>query len=318
MKKPKIAITLGDGAGIGPEVVLKVLRNPSIYKICDPLVIGDKVLIDFWSKKLKIPFPKKVKLIDLEIFPPYQKFVLGQVHSVMGNAAIQFVGTAANLALEKKVDAIVTAPLSKEAVHLSGTPFSGHTEYLAERAGAKKVSMMFVGGGLKLVLATIHIPFHQVAESLTKAKLFQAIEKADLAGKLFGKKKPHIAVAALNPHAGEGGLMGHEEEKIIFPTIKKAIQKKFKVTGPYSADTLFHRVLNEKKIDVVVCLYHDQGLIPLKTLAFDESVNVTLGLPFVRTSPDHGTAFELAGKGKANPHSMLEAIKVAVQLSKKI
>lgn len=316
MKKPKIGITLGDGAGIGPEVVLKVLSKPQIYKICQPVLIGDKVLLDFWTKKLKIKIPSKVKLIDLEIFPPYQKFKPGEVHASTGNAAIQFVKEAAQMIFDKKIDGMVTAPLSKEAVHLSGTPFTGHTEYLAKKAGAKNVSMMFVGGGFKIVLATIHIPLNDVAKVLTMDKLLKTIENAQLAGKLFGKKTPHIAVAGLNPHAGEGGLMGMEEEEVILPAIKKAKKKKITVSGPYPPDTLFYRALNEKGFDVVVALYHDQGLIPLKTLAFDTSVNVTIGLPFVRTSPDHGTAFELAGKNKANPQSMFEAVKVAVQLAK--
>lgn len=316
MKKPKIAITLGDGAGIGPEVVLKVLKMPRLYSLCSPVVVGDRVLLDFWSKKLKIPLPKKVPLIDLEIFPKYQKFSVGKMHASMGNAAIQFVSTAANMALEKKVQAIVTAPLSKEAVHLSGTPFTGHTEYLAEKAGIKKVSMMFVGGDFKLVLATIHIPLRKVSDALTQDKVLQAIEMAQLGGRLFGKRSPHIAVAALNPHAGEGGLMGDEEEEIILPAIKKAKRKKIKVSGPYSPDTLFYQAVNDKKIDVIVAMYHDQGLIPLKTFSFDQSVNVTLGLPFIRTSPDHGTAFDLAGKNKANPSSLFEAIKVAAQLAK--
>lgn len=315
VKKPRIAITLGDGAGIGPEVVLKVLNAPRLYSYCSPVVVGDKILLDYWSKKLNILFPKKVPFVDLEIFPSYQKFVPGKLDPLMGNAAIQFVATAANMALAKEVSAMVTAPLSKEAVHLSGTPFSGHTEYLAELSGAKKVSMMFVGGEFKIVLATIHIALKKVPELLTQEKVLQAIERAHEAGQLFGKKKSVVAVCGLNPHAGEGGLMGDEEEKILLPAIAKAKRKKINVSGPYSPDTLFYRVLHEKKIDVVVALYHDQGLIPLKTVAFDTSVNVTLGLPFVRTSPDHGTAFEIAGKGKANPSSMLEAVKVAAQLS---
>jgi len=314
--KPIIGITLGDGAGIGPEVVLKVLNQPNLYSVCTPLLIGDRTLLEFWSKRLSLKIPKKVELVDLEIFPAYQKIVPGKVDPFMGNAAIQFVRAGAELALEKKISGIVTAPLSKEAVHKSGTPFTGHTEYLAQLSGAKKVSMMFVGGPFKIVLATTHIPLSQVSQKLTQKIVLQAIEQAHLAGKLFGKKKPRIGVCGLNPHAGEEGMFGAEEKEIILPAMKKATRKKIKVSGPYPPDTLFYRVLNENKIDVVVAMYHDQGLIPLKTLAFEESVNVTLGLPFVRTSPDHGTAFDLAGLGKANPKSMWCAIKVAAQLAR--
>jgi len=314
--RPHIGITLGDGAGIGPEVTLKALRQSQLYRQCKPVLIGDQILVDYWTKRLALSLPSKVDFIPVRVLPLSYRFTPGKSNAFIGKAALEYVRTGVELAKKKKIDALVTAPLSKEMVQKSSKGFVGHTEYLAQLCGVKKVAMMFAGGPFKLVLATIHVPLKKVPDLLTKEKVFQAIEHASLAGRLFGKRKPHIAVAGLNPHAGESGLMGSEEKTIIEPAIRKALKKKLNVSGPYPPDTLFYEVLKNKKIDVVVAMYHDQGLIPLKTIAFDESVNITLGLPFIRTSPDHGTAFNIAGKNKANPLSMTCAIKLASQLTR--
>lgn len=315
--RPRIGITLGDGAGIGPEVTLKALKQSRLSRRCRPVIIGDRVVLDYWRKRLRISLPSQIEFIPVNVLPASYRITPGKSNPYIGKAALEYVRVGAELAKMNKIDALVTAPLSKETVQKRAKNFTGHTGYLAGLSGAKKVSMMFAGGPLKLVLATIHIPLKKVPRALTKEKVFQAIEHAVLAGKLFGKKKPHVAVAGLNPHAGEAGLMGTEEKTVIEPAIRKALKKKWHVSGPYPPDTLFHEVLKNKTIDVVAAMYHDQGLIALKTVAFDESVNITLGLPFARTSPDHGTAFDLAGKNKANPMSMTRAIEIAAQLARK-
>lgn len=313
--KPTLGITLGDGAGIGPEVVLKLLSSPRLYSVCRPVVIGDRLLLDFWGRRLGLQPRRKFKFVDCVVLRSGDRIVPGKISARMGEAAMAFVRRGVEMALDGEVDALVTAPLQKEAIHRAGYDFPGHTEYLAKLAGVKQVSMMFTGGGLKVVLVTIHEPLKKVPGLLRKKNILRAIEHANLAGKLFGKRKPHIAVAGLNPHAGEGGILGAEEKKVIAPTVAAARRRGINATGPYPPDTLFYRARREK-IDVVVAMYHDQGLIPLKMLAFEEAVNITFGLPFIRTSPDHGTAYDIAGKGIANPKSMWEAVRVAAQLTK--
>lgn len=315
VKKPAIGITLGDGAGIGPEVVLKLLSNPKLYTICRPVVIGDSLMLAYWAKRLRLAPKRRFDFVDCRVLRPEDRIVPGKISARMGKAAMAFVRRGVELALAKKIDALVTAPLSKEAIHLAGYSFPGHTEYLAKLCGAKQVSMMFTGGGLKIVLATIHVPLKKVPSLLTREKIGRAISHAELAGKLFGVRRPHIAVAGLNPHAGEAGILGSEEKRVIAPAIAAARRRGIHATGPYPPDTLFYRARKEK-MDVIVVMYHDQGLIPLKMLAFEESVNVTLGLPFIRTSPDHGTAYDIAGKGVANPDSLWHAVKVAAQLAR--
>lgn len=314
MKKPTLGITLGDGAGIGPEVVLKTLRVFPWSRICRPIVIGDAFLLDYWTRRLRLPLYKQCEFVDCGVLRRGERIVPGRISARMGEAAMRFVRRGVEMALRGEIDALVTAPLQKEAVHRAGYDFPGHTEYLAKLCGAKKVSMMFAGGGLKIVLVTIHVPLREVSKLLTRENILRTIEHAHLAGRLFGARRPHIAVAGLNPHAGEGGILGKEERRVIAPAIATARRRGWHVTGPYPPDTLFYRARREK-IDVVVVMYHDQGLIPLKMLAFDESVNITLGLPFIRTSPDHGTAYDIAGKGIANPSSLWHAVQLATQLS---
>lgn len=281
MKKPIIGITIGDIAGIGPEIVRKALADPAVHRICLPVVIGD---------------PKVVKVKT------------GAVSALAGEYAMQCIRDAVKMALAGEIDAIVTAPISKEGIHKAGYNFEGHTDYLAYLTGAKEYSMMFIGGCMRVILATIHIKLKDVSAKLTQKGVLRAIRHADLACRMLGIHNPRIAVCALNPHGAE---IGDEEKKIIIPAIKKSRIKN--VFGPFPADALFHKVIN-KEYDIVVAMYHDQGLIPFKMLEFKEGVNVTLGLPFIRTSPDHGTAYNIAGKNIADPSSLISAIRLAVKL----
>jgi 4-hydroxythreonine-4-phosphate dehydrogenase len=238
----------------------------------------------------------------------------GTVNKAAAQAAAQWIELCVSLCEQGQLDALVTAPVNKMGLKLAGIKHSGQTEWLAELTRTKKFAMMLVGGRLRVALVTTHLPLSEVSQSLTRKKILEVIELTHAALPKFGLKRYRIGVAALNPHAGDGGLLGNEEQKLIGPAIANARRKQINALGPIPADTLFHRAY-QGEFDAVVAMYHDQGLAPLKMLAFDTGVNVTLGLPFVRTSPDHGTAYDIAGKGIANPSSMIEAIKLAVKLS---
>jgi 4-hydroxythreonine-4-phosphate dehydrogenase len=290
LKKVKIAISLGDPAGIGPEVTRKALRDPGLRRDAEFILIG----------RATGAFPR------------------ARPSRASGLIAARAVREAAALALKAEVDALVTAPISKEALHLAGEPYAGHTELLAELAGLKpdQVGMLLVGGGLSVFLVTRHVSLKK-AISLLNAQALQKAVRLCAAGlrQDFSIKHPRLALAALNPHAGEAGAFGDEEARVLRPVLRSfAKQRDFSLQGPFPADSVFVKALRGA-YDAVICLYHDQGLIPLKLLAFDTGVNVTLGLPFIRSSPDHGTAYDIAGKNKANPSSMIAAIRLAITLS---
>lgn len=322
----KIAVTMGDPAGIGPEVVIKALNSPEIKSLCLPLVIGNKNILDKALKLLGLQLkiktinsPSELKkedgvlwLLDID---NDMKFVKGKPSRQGGMASYLFIKKAASLALKKEVDAIVTAPISKEALKLSGIPYPGHTEMLSNLTKTKDYRMMLIGGPLRVILVTTHTALRNVPNLITKDRVYKTILLAKRACDMLGIKKPKIAVSGLNPHAGEAGLFGNEEIKIISPVVKQAKKKGISVSGPFPPDTLFLRA-SRGEFDIVVSMYHDQGLIPLKLLGFETGVNVTVGLPIIRTSPDHGTAYDIAWKGIANPGSMIEAIKTAVILEK--
>jgi len=308
---PKIGITLGDAAGIGPEIILKALSEPAIRKLCSPLIIGDKLILEHTARSLNLPFQDE--LLDLNQFSTLPE--LGKISPNCGKAALTYVEKAVNLCLSQQIAAMVTAPIHKEAIHLAGSPYAGHTEMIAKLTNAKEYAMMLVGGGLRVILVTIHIGLATVSAALTSEKIFRTIRLAYRATQELGISRPKIAVAGFNPHSGEQGLFGDEEQTKIEPAIQQAKQEYIPVEGPYPPDTVFHRAINGD-FDIVVVMYHDQGLIPLKTVAFYSGVNVTIGLPIVRTSVDHGTAYDIAGKGIANPESLIEAIRLAVQLVK--
>lgn len=312
--KNLVVITGGDPSGIGPEIILKALKQPALAKKITPLIIGDYKIFQKNAKILKIGIPSSARFMDLKNVP-FAGFRFGALDKTYGRAAMEYISRAVLIVKATKGASLVTAPISKEAINEAGFKFAGHTEFLSGITKSKKVTMMLVGGALRVSLVTRHIPLGEVANSITKDKIIQTAENTYYAlKKFFGIPHPKIGIAGLNPHAGEGSLFGREEKKIIQPAVNSLRKKMKGILGPFSPDTLFYKA-HKGRFDACVCMYHDQGLIPLKMVAFDKGVNLTVGLPFIRTSPDHGTGFDIAGKGKANPSSMIEAIKLAAELS---
>ena len=285
--KPRIAITVGDPAGIGPEVARRAAAEPRVLAVCEPRLYGPSV----------------------DAF-----FAPGVLSADAGRAAHAAIVQAVEDVQHRVVDAMATAPINKEAFRLAGLPWSGHTDLLAHLTGARDVAMMFYSETLRVVLATVHIPLARVPQALTYESLLATITLTARELPRFGIATPRIAVCGLNPHASEHGLFGGEEERVIRPAIASARERGIQVSGPYPADTLFVRA-RRGDFDVVVACYHDQGLIPVKLVAFGQAVNVTLGLPIVRTSVDHGTAFDIAGRGVADPASMIAAVLLAARLA---
>src|SRR3990167_7464799 len=330
-KKPKllIGITMGDPCGIGPEIILKSLKSPAIRKIANYVIIGNKNVFDQAARILKIPLKYRIISHIAEIENSNQPVSLLSINdfksSLMklkrataegGELSVQCVIRGINLAMSGHIDALVTAPICKEAIHLAGYGYPGHTEMLRIFSGAGRVVMLMVGGKLRVAFVTTHIALKDVPQSITIEDVLETIVITDSGlRQYFGLKKPRFAVCGLNPHAGEEGIFGDEERKVIIPAIEKAREKGIMCDGPHSADTVFYKAF-KGTYDVVAAIYHDQGAIPLKLHAFETGVNITLGIPFVRTSPDHGTAYDIAGKGIANPSSMIEAIKTAVRMAK--
>lgn len=329
MDRPIVAVTMGDASGIGPEIIIKAFQNPEIQNTVKPIVIGDARIMKAaikYSKgaNMEINAVKSVSaakfingtidVLDLANLEP-SKVKMGQICAPCGKAAAEYLEKAIKLALEKEVDAIATAPINKEAIHKAGYRFDGHTEILAKRTKTKNYAMMFVSDPFWVMLVTTHLPLNKVSRAINKKKVLRTIKLAnEFLYKIRGKK-PKIGVAGLNPHAGEGGIFGSEEKKAIKPAVDEAKKLGINVKGPISPDGIFY-LANVGLFDIVIAMYHDQGLIPLKLLSFNRSVNVTVGLPIIRTSVDHGTGFDIAGKGWANPTSLIEAIKVAAHFAK--
>ncbi len=315
-RKRTIVISGGDPAGIGPEVILKSLANPIISEKTNIVVIGSFKVFKEMAKFLRLRLPPAKNgftFIDIDNLPP-EGIKFGTVDSRYGKASVEYLMYSAALVENTRRAALVTAPINKEAVKKAGFSFDGHTGFLSYVTGSKDVTMMLVGNSLRVALVTRHIALRDVPRFLTTKKIIKTVENTYLAlREFFGIKNPRIGIAALNPHAGEGGIFGREEKTIIAPAVKYLRKKIKNLAGPLPSDTLFYKA-HRNDLDSVVCMYHDQALIPLKMLAFDRGVNITIGLPFVRTSPDHGTAFDIAGKGIANPSSMIEAIKLAVKI----
>ncbi len=326
--KPSIAITMGDPRGIGPEVVIKAMARFSRQRAYLPLVLGDFQVLAATVQALGC----RLKVVEVEEgygeFQPESVPVLSLSHFPKGKsparlppressrAAFTYVAKATDLALKGKVEAIVTGPVSKEAISEAGIPFRGHTEYLAEESGMKEFVMMLVGKKLKVALVTTHLPLRKVFRLLRVERIRSVIEMTHQGLRdYFHIRFPRIAVAGLNPHAGEHGLFG-EEESIISRAIRQVSSEEHFVSGPWPADSLFYRA-KQGEFDAVVCMYHDQGLIPLKLLHFEDAVNITLGLPFIRTSVDHGVAYDLVGKNMARSRSMEAAIQLAAQLARR-
>jgi 4-hydroxythreonine-4-phosphate dehydrogenase len=308
----KIAITIGDPAGIGPEIVLKSLLSDEVVRTCRPLIIGSRSVLEAASEKMGIPFDPAYDVLDSgEIKSGV--FATAQATAEGGRECVAYIRKAVELAMLRVVDAIVTAPISKEALKIAGFAWPGHTEMLAELTDTQEYAMVLCGGPLKVILTTIHTALRNVPDMITKEKVLRTIVLADKACSLMGIRESKIAVAGLNPHGGEAGIFGEEEIRHIAPAVREAQDAGIAVSGPYPPDALFRKAY-QGDFDIIVCMYHDQGLIPLKMIAFDKGVNMTVGLPIIRTSPDHGTAYDIAWKGLADPSSMVEAIKLAAQL----
>ena len=315
-KKP-VVITGGDPSGIGPEIILKSLTGKKLSKKFTPVVIGDYEVFRKNAKILKLDISKfigQTNFVGLKNVA-LKNFRFGAINKSYGRAAMEYISCGLSIVKKIKGSSLVTAPISKEAINRAGFKFAGHTEFLSHATKEKNVTMMLLGDTLRVSLVTRHTPLKDVAKNLTKDKIIKTVQNTHYAlKKLFRIQNPRIGVCALNPHAGEGGLLGKEEKTVIAPALNR-LRKKIKlIQGPSPADTLFYKGY-KGRVDAIVCMYHDQGLIPLKMVAFDKGVNLTIGLSFIRTSPDHGTGFDIAGKGKANPASMIEAIKLATRLS---
>src|SRR3970040_110042 len=314
--KPTIAITMGDPTGVGPEVILKAISDKNITRLCHPVILGDEAVLKYLISNLKSQI-SNLKIINLSNINP-KKLKPGKPDKICAKAMMTYIEEAVCMAMAGDIDAIVTGPISKEAINKAGYKFHGHTEFLAHLTNTKDFRMMLAGKNLKVILVTIHESIKSVPKLLTKENVFKTIKITDdTFRRYFGLKKPRIAVAALNPHAGEGGLFGNEEKRVILPAIQKARRLGINASRPLPPDTLFYRAVKNSKFDCVVCMYHDQGLIPLKLLHFEKGENVTLGLPHIITSVDHGTAYDIAWQGIANPTRMKAAIKMAVEMVKR-
>jgi 4-phospho-D-threonate 3-dehydrogenase / 4-phospho-D-erythronate 3-dehydrogenase len=325
--RPLLAITMGDPAGVGPEIILKALRHEDVARRCRPLVVGDARILRRAAAWVGEP-ALRVDTVDQPAASAYEQGVLtlldlanaapddcpvGRISAPAGRAAVEYVFRACDLAMAADVDAVVTAPLNKAAMNLAGFHFAGHTELLTERTHAGKVSMLLVGPQLRVVHVSTHVALEEAIRRVTPERVGEVIDLACSSCRALGIAQPRIAVAGLNPHAGEGGLFGDQESRAIVPAIQAARARGLNVSDPQPPDTVFLRA-TKGEFDIVVAMYHDQGHIPMKLLAFDDGVNVSMGLPIIRTSVDHGTAFDIAGSGKAKEDSLLAAIDVAIQM----
>lgn len=327
---PIVAITMGDPAGVGPEVTAKALARLEVWGCCRPLVVGNTETLGRAVRMLDLSLapqavadpararydPAAPDVLDLgavDLTAWHATDQLGRVSAIAGRAAVAYVEQATKLALGGQVDAIVTGPINKAAIQAAGSPHVGHTEMLAELTGTERVTTMLATPGLRVVHVTRHVPLRDVAAHITREQVLETIRLTDAGLRAMGIPEPRIAVAALNPHGGDGGLLGREEIEEIGPAVDAAQGEGMAADGPIPADSVFFRAIRGE-FDVVVAMYHDQGHIPIKTHGFERSVTVTLGLPIVRTSVDHGTAFDIAWQGVANEESMVEAIQLAARL----
>jgi 4-hydroxythreonine-4-phosphate dehydrogenase len=331
-RRPRIGITIGDPAGIGPEVSLKAVADVDVLASCSPVLIGDAQYLSHWARIFglargfdivnvgdDIPSGLTEPIIynTNNIPGSPHSVILGKEQAACGRAAAEFIETAVRLCQSGQLEAICTAPINKKSLSLGGYPFPGHTEFLAHLTKTDEYAMTFISPALRVTLLTTHVPLSQVSSYVKKAELEKLIRLVNREMRRYGIDRPRIAVAALNPHGGEGNLFGFEETAEMIPAIVTCRdQDGINVRGPHPGDTVFLRA-SRGEFDIVISCYHDQGLIPVKCLSFGEAVNVTLGLPFIRTSVDHGTAFDIAGQGRAEHSSMIAAIKLAAELFEK-
>jgi len=326
--QPILAITMGDPAGIGPEIAVRALADADTYRICRPLVVGDasvmRATVDEMGVSMQLHpvagvsearFEQgQIDLLDLANvdLPTLKK---AQVSAMAGKAAYEYIIRAIDMAMAGEVAGIVTCPIHKDALNQAGYHYPGHTEILADHTGTKDFAMMLTAGNLRVVLVTIHVALEEAIRQVDENRILRAIRLAHSAGQMMGIENPRIAVPGLNPHAGEGGMFGRQEIEIIEPAVRKAREEGLDAQGPFPPDTLFYRAVNGQ-FDFVTPMYHDQGLIPIKLIGFGGGVNVTLGLPIIRTSVDHGTAFGKAWQFRANAGSLMEAIRLAAQMAR--
>ncbi len=338
IERPVLGITIGDPGGIGPEICAKALNEPEIYTICRPLLVGDASImtnaVSFCKLDLNINScqdvtdgrftPGTLDVLNLANMP-LAELKHKAVTPAQGKASFEYIDTVIRLALDKKIDGTVTGPINKAAINAAGFHYAGHTEIYGDKTGTTDFAMMLVDGNFRVTHVSTHVSLRQACDRVKTERVLKVIQLTDLTTKRFNIKKPRIAVAGLNPHCGEGGLFGDEDENEISPAVTSARALGISVEGPLPADTVFSK-MKGGMYDAVVVMYHDQGHIPAKLVGFQfdnktdtwgqmAGVNVTIGLPIVRTSVDHGTAFDKAGEGRANPQSMIEAIKLGVQLS---
>ena len=318
---------MGDPAGIGPEIIARVIDSGELFSLCQPVVIGDagvmKKVVDELQFSITVrsiasladanPALGRLDCLDLKnVILSSHKW--GEPDRSSGTAVVEYIKKAVALTMKREADAMVTAPINKEVMNAAGHHYAGHTELLADLTNTGEYGMMFEGGGLRVMLATIHVALKDVPKLITTSTVLKTLRLAHKSMRYFGMDKPRIGVAALNPHAGEGRLFGSEEWDEILPAVIKARGEGIDASDPLPADTLFYKARNNQ-YDIVVAMYHDQGLAPLKMLAFGNAVNITVGLPIIRTSVDHGTAYDRAGKGCSDPASLLAAIKLAASMS---
>ena len=337
-RKRKIIITMGDPAGVGPEVTVKALSHADVYKKCHPVVMGDRAAIEDMIDTCKLPLQineiksideskgkfGEIDLINLDLLK-INEWEYKKNSAIGGKVSYEYITKAIQLALEKKVSAVVTAPISKESLHLAGFSYSGHTEIFADQTKTKDFAMLLASSELHVIHVSTHVSLREACDRVKKDRVLEVIRLANEGMKQLGYEKPRIAVAGLNPHCSENGLFGHEEEKEIIPAIEEARKESICVEGPVSPDVVFVKC-QAGQYDIVVAMYHDQGHIPLKLNGFKynhhtnkyesmSGINCTIGLPIVRASVDHGTAFGKAGEGRANEGSMLDAIDAGIKMA---
>src|ERR671914_2978264 len=327
-ERPAIAITMGDPCGIGPEVVVKALADPQVYASCRPVVVGNVYAMQQAVKLTGLPLcingtedpttagedPEVVDVVDIHNLNP-EDITVGQISIPCGKAAMEWVSKAGQLALAGIVDGLATAPLNKEAASLAGYQSIGHMELLQELSGSKTVTTMLLAKNLQVVHLTTHRSLRVACDYVKKDRILDYLQLTHDSFVKWGFSSPRVAAAALNPHGSDGGLLGNEEADEIAPAVGAAWERGINAIGPVPADIIFHQAIQDR-YDVVLAMYHDQGHIPVKVYGFEESITANLGLPFVRTSVDHGTAFDIAGKGIAQHTSMLESIRLAVALAR--
>ncbi len=310
---PRIVLTMGDPAGIGPEIVLKALADPEVAALAHWTIAGDRRILHLASEQTGVPAPAAGHVHDLPVLGDLATFQTGQMTAACGAAAVEYVRHATQMCLRGEADAMVTAPVNKEAVALGGRHFSGHTEYIADLCGVSTARMLLASDKLCTIHVSTHVALREACK-LDRVRIEETIDVGHEAMRLLGFDKPRIAVCGLNPHAGEHGLFGDEDEQFILPAIEAARARGIACSGPHAGDTVFLQAVRGA-YDLVVAMYHDQGHIPMKLIDFEGGVNISLGIPIIRTSVDHGTAFNIAGKNQADARSMKQAMNMAVRMA---